>query len=93
MAKDLSTSLMLIAVGLGSVLAAGCQAGSPLGAPVRRITVEDYADKMKAGWIGQMAGVGWGGPTEFRFKGEIIPEDKMPAWQPEKINQFRKRRR
>jgi len=89
MAKDLLTSWMLIAVGLGSVLAAGCQAGSPLGAPVRHITVEDYADKMKAGWIGQMAGVGWGGPTEFRFKGEIIPEDKMPAWQPGKINQFR----
>ena len=34
--------------------------------------------KMKAGWIGQMAGVGWGGPTEFRYKGVIMPEDKMP---------------
>ncbi|MHC4567312.1 MAG: ADP-ribosylglycohydrolase family protein [Planctomycetota bacterium] len=85
MVKDLLTCLMLIAVGLGSVLMGGCQAG----APVRRITVEDYADKMKAGWIGQMAGVGWGGPTEFRYKGEIIPEDKMPTWSPEKINQFR----
>ncbi|MHC4357120.1 MAG: hypothetical protein ACYS0H_30855, partial [Planctomycetota bacterium] len=86
MVKDLLTCLMLIAVGLGSVLMGGCQAG----APVRRITVEDYADKMKAGWIGQMAGVGWGGPTEFRYKGEIIPEDKTPTWRPEKINQFRK---
>jgi hypothetical protein len=36
-----------------------------------------------------MAGVGWGGPTEFRYKGQIIPEDKMPAWKPELINQFR----
>ncbi len=43
---------------------------------------------MKAGWIGQMAGVGWGGPTEFKWKGEIIPAEKMPDWQPEKINQF-----
>jgi hypothetical protein len=44
---------------------------------------------MKAGWIGQMAGVGWGGPTEFRWRGEIIPEDKIPKWRPRRINQFR----
>ncbi|MHC4725479.1 MAG: ADP-ribosylglycohydrolase family protein [Planctomycetota bacterium] len=43
---------------------------------------------MKAGWIGQMAGVGWGGPTEFKWRGEIIPEEKMPKWKPERINQF-----
>ena len=33
---------------------------------------------MKAGWIGQMAGVGVGGPTEFRWQGAIVPEDKVP---------------
>ncbi len=55
---------------------------------VRRLPVKEYIDKMKAGWIGQMAGVGWGGPTEFRWKGEIIPEDKMPEWKPEMVNQF-----
>ncbi len=54
----------------------------------RRIPVTDYIDKMKAGWVGQMAGVGWGAPTEFRYLERIIPEDEMPTWQPEKINQF-----
>ncbi len=54
----------------------------------RTLPVAEYVDKMKAGWIGQMAGVGWGGPTEFRWRGEIIPEDKMPKWEPEMINQF-----
>jgi len=44
----------------------------------RRITAEEYLDKMKAGWIGQMAGVGWGGPTEFKWNGKIIPEEAMP---------------
>jgi len=81
---------MMIAACLG--LAAGWQSsaiGSIGGSNVRRISVEDYADKMKAGWIGQMAGVGWGGPTEFRYKGQIIPQDKMPVWKPELINQFR----
>jgi hypothetical protein len=54
----------------------------------RRLPVKTYVDKMKAGWIGQMVGVGWGGPTEFRFKGEIIPLEKMPEWKPNTVNQF-----
>jgi len=58
-------------------------------AEFRRLSIEDYRDKMAGGWLGQMAGVGWGGPTEFKFNGRIIPEDKMPAWRPEMINQFR----
>jgi hypothetical protein len=43
---------------------------------------------MKAGWIGQMAGVGWGAPTEFHYMERFIPEDRVPAWKPEMINQF-----
>ena len=54
----------------------------------RKLPVSVYIDKMKAGWIGQMAGVGWGGPTEFKWKGEIVPAHKMPQWKPELINQF-----
>jgi len=57
-------------------------------ATFRRMPMREYVDKMKAGWIGQMAGVGWGAPTEFRFKGVIIPEDKVPKWTPGWINQF-----
>jgi len=52
------------------------------------ISVEEYVDKMKGGWIGQMAGVGWGGPTEFQAQGVILPQEKMPRWKPEMINQF-----
>ena len=47
----------------------------------RRISVEEYQSKMKAGWLGQMAGVGWGAPTEFKFNGIIIPEEKVPEWK------------
>jgi hypothetical protein len=54
---------------------------------VRRLPVGEYLDKMKAAWIGQMAGVGWGQPTEFKSNGAIIPEDKMPPWSPSMINQ------
>jgi hypothetical protein len=91
MAKGLVTILILVALSVGLSFVSGCQGegmGGFGGPAVRRITVADYVDKMKAGWIGQMAGVGWGGPTEFKYKGVIMGLEKMPKWTPEKINQF-----
>ena len=54
----------------------------------RKISADEYMDKVKAGWIGQMVGVGWGGPTEFKWRGEIIPADSVPVWTPDMVNQF-----
>jgi hypothetical protein len=53
----------------------------------QRISVEDFRDKMKGAWLGQMAGVGWGLPTEFDYTDEIIPADAVPDWENEMINQ------
>jgi hypothetical protein len=55
-------------------------------AATRRIPARVFSDKMKAGWIGQMVGVTWGAPTEFKYKDQIIPADKVPVWKPEMIN-------
>jgi hypothetical protein len=52
----------------------------------RRISVSEYRNKMKAGWIGQMVGVGWGAPTEFRYMNRIIPKDEVPEWMPKMVN-------
>ena len=52
----------------------------------RRLSADEYRDRMKGGWIGQIIGVTWGAPTEFRFNDTIIPEDKVPKWAPEMIN-------
>ena len=52
----------------------------------RRLSVTEYRDKMKAGWIGQMAGVTLGAPTEFKYHDRIIPENEMPKWQSRIIN-------
>ncbi|MEK7707208.1 MAG: ADP-ribosylglycohydrolase family protein [Verrucomicrobiota bacterium] len=52
----------------------------------RRLALKDYRDKMKAGWLGQMAGVTWGAPTEFKFQDRIIPAEKVPEWKPATIN-------
>ncbi len=53
----------------------------------RKLPVETYRDKMKGAWIGQMAGVGWGLPTEFDYIDTIIPEDEVPEWNDEMVNQ------
>ena len=47
---------------------------------VRTLSLDDYRDKMKAAWVGQMVGVSWGQPTEFKWKDAIIPADKVPEW-------------
>ncbi len=70
------------------VLCLGCCLGLRAAeAPVRRLPLPVFVDKMQGAWLGQMIGVGWGAPTEFKVKGAIIPESQMPAWKPEMINQ------
>ena len=43
----------------------------------RRLAVKEYVDRMQAGWLGQMAGVGMGAPCEFIALGGIVPEEKI----------------
>ena len=50
----------------------------------RRLSVDEYRDRMKGGWIGQIIGVVWGAPTEFKWNDVIIPEDQVPKWTPER---------
>jgi len=52
----------------------------------RRLSVAEYRDKMKAGWVGQMAGVAWGYPIEFRYYGRAVPESMVPRWKPNMVN-------
>ena len=52
----------------------------------RRLSLDDYRDKMQGGWIGQIAGVCFGAPTEFKWNDKIIPMEALPVWRPEMIN-------
>ena len=54
----------------------------------KKILKEDYLNRMKAAWIGQMIGVGWSAPTEFRFIGEIIPDKEIPEFDGNDVNAF-----
>jgi hypothetical protein len=76
-----AVSLLCVAAVLGQGLYAAQDPGA-----WRRLPVSEYRDKMKAGWIGQIVGVSWGAPTEFKWTDKIIPADQMPQWKPGMIN-------
>jgi len=79
----IATGIKTAAIVLVMICLSGCSSKSDF----RKIPVEEYRSKMKAGWLGQMAGVGWGAPTEFNFNAMIIPKDQVPQWNPNMINQ------
>jgi hypothetical protein len=53
-------------------------------AAVRTLSRAAFEDKVRGGWAGQMIGVSFGAPTEFRSNGKIIEGD-LPAWTPERV--------
>ena len=63
------TGTLALAVALGS-----CGTAPEL--EYRQISLPDLRDKIAGGWAGQMIGVSYGAPTEFRHRETIIPEDK-----------------
>jgi len=48
------------------------------------ISMADLRDKIEGGWAGQMIGVSFGAPTEFRALGKIIKGD-LSEWTPERV--------
>ena len=55
-------------------------------AGTRTISLSDLRDKIAGGWAGQMIGVSFGAPTEFRYREQTIPKDKLPDWKPEMVS-------
>ncbi len=51
------------------------------------ISLENFRDKVRGGWAGQMIGVSFGFPTEFMYLERIIPENELPVWKPEMVRE------
>jgi hypothetical protein len=68
----------LLAFGLMTVVAA-----SAAGAAERRISRSVLEDKVRGGWAGQMIGVAYGAPTEFKSNGKIL--EGPLEWRPERV--------
>ena len=54
----------------------GCQ--EPPEEVMRNISLEELEDRIRGGWAGQMIGVTFGGPTEFRYLQKIIEIPELP---------------
>ncbi len=74
--KTVLVCLAAIAVAANSV---GRAATTP-----RKITLPALEDKIRGGWAGQMIGVSYGAPTEFRANGKI--NESSLAWSPERVS-------
>ena len=51
----------------------------------RRIALDEFRDKVRGAWAGKMIGVAEGFPTEFKFRGTLVPDSAMPAWEPDMV--------
>lgn len=82
--KRNSLRFLLAAATATAFLMGGCAATKPKS---RTLTASDYLDRMRGGWIGQIIGVGWALPTEFKYPSRIVPADDVPEWTPGRIDQ------
>jgi hypothetical protein len=48
----------------------------------RQLSMEVYKDKVEGGWIGQAIAVLWAEPTEFKWRGEMVPFDLEDWYRP-----------
>jgi hypothetical protein len=51
----------------------------------REIPIAELRDKIEGGWAGQMIGVSFGAPTEFRYREQVF-EGEFPKWTPERVS-------
>ena len=52
---------------------------------VRHMPVVELRDRIAGGWAGQMIGVSFGAPTEFRSNAQIN-ESELPPWNPQRVS-------
>ena len=60
-----------------------CAPGKKKSASLRTLSLAEFEDKVRGGWAGQMIGVTYGAPTEFRFLQKI--NDQPRDWKPEEL--------
>ena len=51
----------------------------------REMSRKELRDRIAGGWAGQMIGVSFGAPTEFRSQGKIN-EGPLPPWTPDRVS-------
>lgn len=50
------------------------------GRGIVKMSRSELDDKIRGGWAGQAIGCTYGGPTEFRWRGTVIPDEEVIPW-------------
>jgi hypothetical protein len=78
----------IVLVTLFTVFAASVPNPAPAlraeGSAGRTLPRSVFEDKVRGGWAGQMIGVSFGAPTEFRSNAKIL-EGPLPKWTPNRV--------
>src|SRR5512140_1536799 len=72
--------MRMITVCLSFVLVAAAA-----GPGTRELSRAELRDRIEGAWAGQMIGVSYGAPTEFKAQGKILEGD-LPAWTPGRVS-------
>jgi hypothetical protein len=78
--RSMAASLAVAAV---SVASSGGARGQAPEDGSRRLSTRELEDRIRGGWAGQMIGVSYGEPTEFRYLGKTI--EGNIDWKPELV--------
>jgi hypothetical protein len=70
---------------LACILAACSLAAAAPAGSLREMPLAELRNRIKGGWAGQMIGVSFGAPTEFRYRGRII-DGPLPKWTPDRVS-------
>ncbi len=65
------------------VLSTSCVQGRSV-----KMTKDVLMDKIKGGWVGQTVGCTYGGPTEFKYTGRMIPDSVAIEWPEHRIKWY-----
>jgi len=87
MSKNFLSVLLCLAAAMllagGASFAGQKEGGTKSGGAGRALTLEELENKVRGGWAGQMIGVTYGAPTEFRFRGKT--NENSRDWKPEEL--------
>ena len=80
----------ILAIGISIVFLLSCSCSSNTGTTGKTkmpekisMTKAELLNKIKGGWAGQVIGVTYGGPTEFRYLARMVPDSVELKWSNE----------
>src|SRR4051794_7628017 len=53
-----------------------------------RIGSAEVRDKVTGAWLEALIGGAWGRPTEFHYRGRIVPAGQVPRWSADHANRY-----